>query len=264
MSKGLKIAVTGKGGVGKTTVSGLLARMFARKGWKVVALDADPVPCLASSLGIEDPESIVPIADMKELIEERTGAKPGGVGSFFKANPKVDDLPEALAKERDGVRLMVMGTVEKGGGGCVCPESVLLKTLATHLFLYRDEVVIMDMEAGVEHLGRATARAVDLMLVVVEPGSKSFAAAKMIKRLADEIGVSNVALVANKVGDQTEEDYVRKTAGETPLLGVLRHDPHVAQADRAGEVAYPDLDAAPPEVDELFEKVLEASRKPQQ
>ena len=171
----MKIAVTGKGGVGKTTLAGTIARILAADGYKVLAVDADPDANLASALGIapDVARGIVPIADMKELIEERTGAKTGTMGGFFKINPRVDDIPDELSVPLDGIRLMVMGTVKEGAGGCVCPESVLLRSLVRHLLLRRKEAVILDMEAGIEHLGRGTASAVDAMIVVVEPGARS-------------------------------------------------------------------------------------------
>ena len=159
-----KIAVTGKGGVGKTTLTSLLAHTYARQERKVIVIDADPSPNLAWALGFpaELVSEITPIAEMGELIEERTGAKPGGSGGWFKINPMVEDIPERFSAQYQGIRLLQLGTVKKGGAGCICPESVLLKTLVTHLLLDRSsDVVIMDMEAGVEHLGRATAQAVD-------------------------------------------------------------------------------------------------------
>ncbi|RJQ84646.1 MAG: carbon monoxide dehydrogenase, partial [Desulfobacteraceae bacterium] len=157
----MKIAVTGKGGVGKTTFSALLIRMLNDSGKKVLAIDADPDANLASALGLPDADKITPIAEMKEMIFERTGAQPGTIGGFFKLNPKVDDLPDSLSVKKDNIKMMRLGSVKKGGGGCLCPESTLLRSLVMHIVLARDEVVVMDMEAGIEHLGRATAKAVD-------------------------------------------------------------------------------------------------------
>ena len=136
-------------------------------------MDADPDANLAMALGVPDPENLVPLSQMKEMIAERTESQPGSMGGFFKFNPKVDDIPEKYARQIDGIKLIIMGGVKKGGSGCVCPESVLLRTLVTHMVLLRDEVVVMDMEAGIEHLGRATAQGVDRLIIVVEPGRRS-------------------------------------------------------------------------------------------
>ncbi len=150
----MKIAISGKGGVGKTTFAALLIKNLSEMGHKVLAIDADPDANLATALGIDHAEKIVPISEMKDLVEERTGAKPGSIGQMFKLNPKVDDLPDALSYKLDGIKFMRLGGITKGGGGCICPESTLLKALVTHLVLLRDEDLVMDMEAGIEHLGQ--------------------------------------------------------------------------------------------------------------
>ncbi len=229
-----KIAVTGKGGVGKTTVTSLLGYVYAQQGRKVTVIDADPSPNLASALGFP-PElvaQITPIAEMDELIEERTGAKPGGVGGWFKMNPRVDDIPERFSAEYRGIRLLQLGAVKKGGGGCICPESVLLRSLVTHLLLDRpSEEVIMDMEAGVEHLGRATAQAVDAFLIVVEPGRRSLQTAEMIHRLAKDIGIPRLFLVGNTVRDERDCQFIRDHGPDLPILGFLSHSPEAIEAD---------------------------------
>ena len=183
----MKIAVSGKGGVGKTTFASLLIRAFNEQGKHVLAIDADPDANLAAALGIADADKITPISEMKELVAERTETQPGTIGGYFKLNPKVDDLPEALSARLENIKLMRLGGVKKGGAGCICPESTLLRALITHVVLARDEVVVMDMEAGIEHLGRATAQAVDKLIVVVEPGRRSIDTARNIQRLASEI-----------------------------------------------------------------------------
>jgi CO dehydrogenase maturation factor len=226
----MKIAVSGKGGVGKTTLSSLLARYWARKGYRVLAVDADPDANLGSALGI-DTKGLVPVAKMEELIHERTGAKPGTVGGFFKMNPRVDDLPESLGREKDGVRLLVMGTVKKGGGGCVCPESVLLRALVGHLVLYQKDVVIMDMEAGIEHLGRATAQGVDYLVVVVEPGRRSLETANKVQELTKDLGIRRVVAVGSKVRNPQEEEFLRNNLDGISLMGIIPYSEEIAAAD---------------------------------
>ena len=236
-----KIAVTGKGGVGKTTLTSLLAYTYAQEGRRVIVIDADPSPNLAWALGFppELVSQITPIAEMDELIEERTGAKPGGVGGWFKMNPMVDDIPERFSAEHHGIRLLQLGTVKKGGGGCICPESVLLKTLVSHLLLDRSsEEVIMDMEAGVEHLGRATAQAVDAFLIVVEPGRRSLQTALLIQKLAQDIGIPNLYLVGNAVRDEADRQFIREQGPNLPILGFLSYSPEAIEADMKGVAVF--------------------------
>jgi CO dehydrogenase maturation factor len=244
----MKIAISGKGGVGKTTLASLLSKIFADAGYSVLAIDADPNSNLAATLGVPNPEELTPISEMGALIEERTGAKPGQSGSFFKVNPKVDDLPEKYSLKYNGIRLMVMGRIKQGGTGCYCPESALLQALVTHLLLGRDEVVIMDMEAGVEHLGRATAKAVDRLIVVVEPSRRSVETARRIKKLAEEIGLHNVAAVGSKVRSQSERDFLTASLPDFEFLGSIPYDQAVVEADLAGQ---PLFEASPRIVDEV-------------
>jgi CO dehydrogenase maturation factor len=231
-----KIAITGKGGVGKTTLVSLLAYIYAQRGQRVLAIDADPNANLASALGFpaEVAAQIAPIAEMEELIYERTGAKPGEYGGFFRLNPRVDDIPDRFSAEWRGVRLLVMGTIKGGGTGCVCPESALLKNLVTHLLLQRSEVIILDMEAGIEHLGRGTAEAVDAMIVVVEPGQRSVQTARTISRLAADIGITEVYVVGNKVRDQADRDFVTDSLPGFKILGFLSESSLAIEADRRG------------------------------
>ncbi len=236
----MKIAITGKGGVGKTTLSALLAQAYADLGRKVLAVDADPSPCLAGALGFPADlrAQLCPIAEMDELIEERTGAKPGTVGGFFTINPRVDDIPERFSVVHRGVRLLEMGAVDIGGSGCICPESAMLKTLFTHLLFRKDDVLILDMYAGVEHLGRATVDFVDAMLVVVEPTRRSLGTAAQIKKLAHDIGLDRLWLVGNKVRNDAEADFLHTETPGLPVLGVMPADYAVQEADRLGQAVY--------------------------
>ena len=230
----MKLAVSGKGGVGKTTFSSLLIRSFNQMGKRVLAIDADPDANLAAGVGIENADRIVPIAEMKELVLDRTGAQPGTIGGFFKLNPKVDDLPDALSARLENIKLMRLGGVKKGGSGCICPESTLLRALVMHIVLARDEVVVMDMEAGIEHLGRATAKAVDKLIVVVEPGRRSIDTAEHIRRLAAEIGLNAIAVVGNKIRSEKDRAFLQTHLNDFEFLGFLPYDDALIEADLNG------------------------------
>jgi len=252
----MKIAISGKGGVGKTILASLLSRIFAEFGYSVLAIDADPDANLAATLGFPHAEKISPISEMKDLIEERTGARPGRTGVYFKLNPKVSDLPEKYCLEHNGIRLMVMGRVKRGGTGCYCPENVLLQALLNHLLLERDEVVILDMEAGIEHLGRATAKAVDKLIVVVEPGRQSVETAHRINKLAQDIGLQNIAVAGNKVRSQSDREFLISSLPDFKFLGFLPYDQAIVDADLAG---LPILDASQQiitEVRTIFQALL--------
>lgn len=230
----MKLAISGKGGVGKTTFAALLIRILNEQGKHVLAIDADPDANLAEAIGIAESDKIVPIAEMKELICERTGAQAGSVGSFFKLNPKVDDIPDALSIKFDNIKFMRLGSVKKGGSGCLCPESALLKALITHIVLMRDDVVVIDMEAGIEHLGRATAQAVDKLIIVVEPGRRSIDTANHIKKLASEIGLNNIAVIGNKVRSEKDELFLKTHLTDFEFFGFIPYDENLIEADLNG------------------------------
>lgn len=236
----MKIAVTGKGGVGKTTFSSMLSRIFADDGYRVVSVDADPDANLGLALGFpkEVYETIVPISEMKNLVNERTSAETGTFNKMFKLNPKVDDIPDKYCKEYNGVRLLTLGTVDSGGSGCVCPEHVLLKRLCSHLILQNKDVVVMDMEAGIEHLGRGTAQGVDAFIVVVEPGERSLQTYRKVKRLGTDIGVKKVFVVGNKVRNKSDEDFIASNLQDGELLGFIYYNQNVIDSDRASQSPY--------------------------
>jgi CO dehydrogenase maturation factor len=231
-----KLAITGKGGVGKTTLSALLAYTFANEGNKVLAIDADPDANLASALGLprDVAQQITPIAQLDDLIEERTGARPGTTGGFFSLNPRVDDIPDRFSAVHRGIKLLVLGTVGRGGGGCICPESALLKNLVRHLFVGRSEAIILDMEAGLEHLGRGTASAVDAFIVVVEPGQRSLQTARAIKRLAADIWIHKVYVVGNKIRNEQDQAFIREHLPGDEVLGFMPYSEKAVEADMKG------------------------------
>ncbi len=230
----MKIAISGKGGVGKTTLAGVMARCLADQGHKILAIDADPDSNLASAIGIErnKADTIQPLAQMTEFIEERTNSKKGEYGSFFKLNPKVDDIPERFSLEKEGIKLMVLGTIPQGGGGCFCAENVLLKSLLSYVLIERDEYVIVDMEAGLEHLGRGTTEYIDALIVVVEPGQRSFQTAQQVKRLASDLGISRVYVVGNKIQGDKDIALMKEHLDGLPLIGVMTHNDRIMEADK--------------------------------
>ena len=234
----MKIAITGKGGVGKTTFAATLARMYADEGRPVLAADADPDANLGLALGFteEELDSIVPISKMRKLVEERTGADE--FNKIFRMNPKVDDIPDKFAKTCNGVKLLVLGTVETGGSGCVCPEHVMLKRIINHLMLRSNDVVVLDMEAGLEHLGRGTTSGMDEFVVLIEPGARSVQTYKNVKRLANDLGVKQVRVVANKVRSADDEEYIRSKIPADDLLGFIHYNSEVIDADRQGQSPY--------------------------
>jgi len=254
----MKLAITGKGGVGKTTLSSTLARLYADEGRTVLAADVDPDANLGLALGLsqEEVDAIVPISKMRTLVEERTGAT--AANKFFKLNPYVADIPDTFSRDINGVKLLVMGTVDVGGSGCVCPEHVMLKSILSSLVFRKDDVVIMDMEAGLEHLGRGTASMMDQFIVVIEPGARSVQTYEKIKQLAKDIGIHRVKVVANKIRDDSDREFIRSRIPAEDLLGFMSYNADVIDADRKGLSPY---DCSQVVVDEIraIKAVIDAS-----
>ena len=259
----MKLAITGKGGVGKTTTSSLLARLFASEGNKVIAIDANPDANLATAIGIsaDEAQRITPIAELNGLIEERTGTKSNSIGSFFKVNPKVDDIPDKFSVQKDGIKLLVMGTVKTGGSGCLCPEGALLKSLLSHLVFSRSEIVIMDMDAGVENVGRGTAKAVDAFVIVVEPGQRSFQTARAIRDLAKDLGIEKCYIVGSKTRDDNDRQFITDNLPDFEVLGFINYHQEIAEADRLGKSVFETAPAAVEEVREIKKKLEQIARK---
>ncbi len=228
----MKIAVSGKGGVGKTTLASLLCNSFRDSGYRVIAIDADPDANLAATLGFPHPDKIVPISEMKELIMERTGVDKGGVGMFFTLNPKVDDIPGRFSVIHNGIRLLVMGKVKKAGSGCYCPESAFIKELVGHLLLDEKDVVIMDMEAGIEHLGRGTSRDVDAFIIVVEPGKRSLETAQSVINLSKEIGIHNYNIVISKARNDEDIAFVKSFFDNGCIIGTIPLSDEISMSGR--------------------------------
>jgi len=232
----MKIALTGKGGVGKTTLSAILSYLYAEEGKRVIAVDADPDANLGTALGIDpsDVEKIRPIAEMTDLIAERTGAKPGNMGGVFRLNPRVDDIPDEFGYRVDGITMLIMGKSKEASSGCYCPENVFLRRLLSHLVVQRDEIVIIDMEAGIEHLTRGTSESVDAFVVVVEPGQRSIQTAHTVLHMAENIGIRNVFVVGNKIRNEGDAEFIRKAVSGITFLGAMKFSECIMDADISG------------------------------
>ena len=233
----MKLAVAGKGGAGKTTIAATLARLLGRDGLNVLAIDADPAMNLAATLGISPAvaKTIVPISDNPDLIEERTGARPGETsGAVFSLTPRVEDLASKFGVPApDNTRLLVMGTVKSAGSGCMCPANALLRALLRHLLLRKGDALVMDMEAGLEHLGRGVIRGVDAVLVVLEPRPSSVDVFRNITELAGQLGIGAVMPIGNKIMDIAEEEFLTREveASGQKLFAAIPHDANIVKAE---------------------------------
>jgi CO dehydrogenase maturation factor len=250
----VKIAVAGKGGVGKSTFVALAARVLRDSGKRVIVIDADPDMSMSAILGIPDSRKAQPIVELEELIAERTLSQEGKFSPFYKMNPKVDDIPERFWVEFEGLRLLVMGTVKKGGGGCACPENTFLKALLMHLLLGREEWVLLDMEAGIEHLGRGTAMGVDEMVVVVEPSQTSIETAQRIGRLSKDIRIKKLSVIGNKIMEDEDRRYLSQGLEGFDILGFVDYAGDLKKINRRQESALTVNGNAVKQVSELLSR----------
>jgi len=252
---GLKIAISGKGGVGKTTIAASIGKVYSKKNKRVILIDADPDSNLKTTLNLKG--KITPLIELKEVIKERTGVAPGSSTIFFRLNPKVDDIPEKFFLKEGNIMLGVMGTVRGGGLGCTCPENAFLKALLRHLILGRDDIVILDMEAGIEHLGRGTTEGIDTLIVVVEPTDKSIETAFRIKKLAEDIGIKNLGVIGNKVNSEVEKNFLKKELKDFNILGFIPFYSNLRKAEIEGTAFWEKT----PEIIKDVEKILEKIEK---
>lgn len=236
--QGRKIAIGGKGGVGKTTVCAGWAQLFAQDGFDVLVVDADPSASLASAFGIPSAQAPEPLINMKELIAERTGAGKDSIGAYFKLNPHVSDLPqkywhEVGSNDAAKLKLLVLGAIDQAGSGCACPEGAFLKAMLTHTLLQREEMVMVDLSAGVEFMGRASVQGVNALVVVVEPGGRSIETANNVAKMARQLGIGSVAAIANKVTETGQAELIASQLQDMSLLGALHYSPPLQKADLA-------------------------------
>ena len=224
--------------MGKTTVCAGWAQLFAEDGFDVLVVDADPSASLASAFGIPSERTPDPLINMKELIAERTGAGKDTIGAYFKLNPHVSDLPqkywhEVGPKGSTKLKLLVLGSITQAGSGCACPEGAFLKAMLTHTLLQREEMVLVDLAAGVEFMGRASVQGIDALVIVVEPGGRSIETANNVAKMARQLGIKSVGAIANKVTEIAQADLITSRLHEMPLLGALRYSRSLQQADLA-------------------------------
>ena len=248
----LKLAVSGKGGGGKTTISALMARALYKAGRSVLAIDADPNATLLACMGHVPPVPVPPLVELKGLIAERTGVQPGASGGLFKINPRVEDIPAKYAVDVDGIKVLVAGAIKNAGAGCYCPENAFVRALVSHVLLDHQNVLILDMEAGIEHLSRGTVEDVDRLLIVVEPSRASIETAHRINKLACQLGLYHISVIGNKIQADAEKDFLREALAEIEFAGFVPFDQRLQQAELAGRPAA----GASPAVDEAMARIV--------
>jgi CO dehydrogenase maturation factor len=254
----MKIAVTGKGGAGKTTITALLAWTLHKRGYKCVIIDVDPNSCVLSCMGYTGTEKVKPLVEMKELIEERTGVKPGTIGGMFRMNPYVDDICDKFGIDIHGIKVLVAGTVKKGGTGCYCPENAFVRALVSKLLLSSETALLLDMEAGVEHLSRGTVQAVDSLIVVVEPAKSSIETAFRIRDMAKDIGLTRIFVVGNKIKNEEEQSYIVSHLRDMKIAGFIPYDEAVRRAETKNQPPWEISSAVDSAISALVDFIKEA------
>jgi len=222
----MKIAISGKGGVGKTTISANLAKMFVQRGYNVYAVDADPDSSLGLALGIDDDalENIKPLIEMKDFIGEKVGE-----GAFFTLNPLVNDVVEKFSEKINGINFLKMGGIKKGGSECYCRENTFLKSVVNSLLLDIKDIVILDMGAGIEHLTRGTSSGVDLMLIITESGKSSVQTARVVENLSKELRIEQIKFIANKIRTENEAKFIKDNFNDSELAGIIHYDEPISE-----------------------------------
>lgn len=247
----MKIAVAGKGGVGKSTISAELIRYYAQNNYRVYAVDADPDLSLGELLGFseKDIESLQPVSEMLEEISARSGGK----GAFYSLNPEVDEILDHYVLEDGNIKFLKMGGLKRGGSSCYCRENSVLRSVVSNLLLDKKEVVVLDMGAGIEHLTRGTSEGVDVMLIVTEPTKVSIQSANTIAKLATELGIENIRFIGNKVRTEADQVYLQQQFG-TNLALVIEYEEEILRGARGEDVTANKLKRAVAGLGELLRR----------
>jgi len=255
----LKIAVSGKGGVGKTTVAASMVKAFASNNYKVYAIDADPDVSLGLTLGlpIEELKKLKPLIDMKEVID----GKSSGGGLLFDLNPEVEDVIEEYSFKQGQVHFLRMGGIKQGGSACYCKENSFLNAVLNSLLFDQDEVVILDMSAGIEHLTRGTSEGVNLMIIITEPTKVSVQTARVVQQLAQDLGIKNIKILGNKVRHEKEEQFLQSQFSENELMGVIRFDENIWEKAMNTETGVLAEENLLPNMEEVYKSILEEVSK---
>ncbi|MGC7872269.1 P-loop NTPase [Desulfosporosinus sp. SYSU MS00001] len=254
----MKIAISGKGGVGKTTFTANFARWLVEKGITVLAVDADPDASLGTILGFPDEvlANLKAIVDMKELIEERMG----GTGAFYPLNPNVDDILDDYSVSLGQLRFFRMGNIKGGGTSCYCKENSFLQALVNSLILGEKDTVILDMGAGIEQLTRGTALGVDVLAIVTEPSKVSVQTVRVIQQLAHELGIPRIVVIGNKIRNVNDEKFLRDHFSTEQLVGIIPYSDELLEMSiNTGSIPSPEGSLGV-QLNTIYEKIIDEGR----